>query len=386
MLGAILLFSLAIRLPALFIPHIENDEVVYQTLAQKVSVNINDYTLQGTSLIEQLPRAAYDQPLFWHPPLFIYCLALIKLLFGAAYEILLPILCGVLIVLATYLIARKLYSEEHGLISALIMSFCPILIFTSTKIWIETTSNFLMCGALFLLLTAAEKKKILFFFSAGVIWGFSLLAKQTSLAALPAVGYILFRQKMGLRNLLLFGGIFIVTALAINLPWLWHYYKVMGTISYGAQYKAIGEMAEMFLFVKANFSRPFYYYIYALPLVYPVYLFAYAGIFTKLRKRGDLTELIWALSFIGGLIFLIITKHSAPTIRLLVPALPALAILAADTVLRNKRILLPLLLVFLAYGLIVGILNNYLFQRADAYPLTDFLPLIQATPRAGTAI
>jgi len=55
-ISALLLFSLGMRLPAIFIPHIENDEVIYQTLAEKVSKNIHDYTLQGTPLIEQLPR------------------------------------------------------------------------------------------------------------------------------------------------------------------------------------------------------------------------------------------------------------------------------------------------------------------------------------------
>jgi len=78
---AIILFALAIRLPALFTWHIENDEIIYQVLADKVSKNFSDYSLQGTAILEQLPAEIYDKPLFHHPPLFIYWIILFKLLF-----------------------------------------------------------------------------------------------------------------------------------------------------------------------------------------------------------------------------------------------------------------------------------------------------------------
>jgi len=39
---SILLFALALRLTALFIPHNEVDKVIYLTLAEKVSQNFSD--------------------------------------------------------------------------------------------------------------------------------------------------------------------------------------------------------------------------------------------------------------------------------------------------------------------------------------------------------
>ena len=42
------MFAIALRLTALFIPHNEADEVIYLTLAEKVTQNFSDYTLQGT--------------------------------------------------------------------------------------------------------------------------------------------------------------------------------------------------------------------------------------------------------------------------------------------------------------------------------------------------
>lgn len=78
-LFAILVFSLALHLGALFLNHIEGDEVIYQTLAEKLSKNPLDYTLQGTYIINQLPET-HDKPLYVFIPLFFaYYLHLLKL-------------------------------------------------------------------------------------------------------------------------------------------------------------------------------------------------------------------------------------------------------------------------------------------------------------------
>ena len=77
-LVAIVLLALSMRLPALFTQHIENDEVILQVLAEKVSENPKDYSLQGTAVLDRLPKSVYDKPLFHHPPLFIYGLILFK--------------------------------------------------------------------------------------------------------------------------------------------------------------------------------------------------------------------------------------------------------------------------------------------------------------------
>lgn len=373
---AVILFSLAIRLPALFIPHIENDEVIYQTLAEKVSKNFNDYTLQGTPLISQLPKSAYDYPIFRHPPLFIWLLALIRRICGMKFEILLPIASGILTILVTYLIAKRLYSQEHGLISVLILSFCPILWFTSGKIWMETTFTLLTSLSFYILIIASDRKDWFWFGLAGLIFGLSLLTKHTSLGILPAAAYYIWRQKFPFKNLVIFGFCFFVAALLINLPWLYHYYKVMGTISYGNQYKVTQEYMDMFPFVKLVASRPFYYHFVALPFIYPVYLISWIGIFSKIRNRKDLSEVIWGLSFIIGFTSLGIIKYLGFNIRFLVPALPAFSILAADVIIRDKRIFYPLLIIFLSYGLLTGFLNIYIFQCADVFPISHFIPLL----------
>src|SRR3989338_2459976 len=104
-LFAILLFSLALRLPALFIPHTENDEIIYETLADKVSKNPLDYSLQGTTILEKLPKAIYDRPLYERPPLFVYLLAILRNGLGVRWGILLPIFAGTLTILALFGVA-----------------------------------------------------------------------------------------------------------------------------------------------------------------------------------------------------------------------------------------------------------------------------------------
>lgn len=375
MLGAIIFFSLAIRLPALFIPHIENDEVIYQTLAEKVSRNFNlkDYTLQGTPLISQLPRTHYDYPVFRHPPFFIWGLALIRRLFGVKFEILLPILAGILTILTTYLIAKRLYSPEHGITAALIISFCPILWLTSTKIWMETTVSFLLTLTFYILLIASDKKSWLWFCLTGLTFGFSLLTKHISLVLIPAIVYYLWRQHFSFKNLMIFSSCFFIVAALVNLPWFYYYYKIMGTIFYGNQYITTQEFMDMFPFVRMSTNRPFYYYFVTLPLISPVYLISWISVFNKIKQRKDLSEVVWSLSFILGFTSLIIIKYIGCNMRFIFPALPAFSILAAETIIRNKRIFYPLLIILLAYGFFTGFLNTYIFQCADAFPATFFL-------------
>jgi hypothetical protein len=124
---SIIMFAIALRLTALFIPHNEADEVIYLTLAEKVTQNFSDYTLQGTPLLAKLPKATYDQPIFLRPPLFVYLLAF----FGIFHaQVFLPLLSALGTLWTTSAIATKLSKQNNQIIlSCLVLSFCPILLF-----------------------------------------------------------------------------------------------------------------------------------------------------------------------------------------------------------------------------------------------------------------
>jgi len=106
-LGAILLFALALQLTTLFVPHNEGDEVIYLTLADKVSKNFTDYTLQGSPLLAKLPKATYDQPIFLRPPLFVYLLALFGIFNASLF---LPVLASLATLWTTSDLAKNFTS------------------------------------------------------------------------------------------------------------------------------------------------------------------------------------------------------------------------------------------------------------------------------------
>ncbi len=255
---AVIFFSLAIRLPSLFLPHIENDEVIYQTIAEKITKNLWDYSLQGTEILRQLPKAQYDYSIFRHPPLFIWLIALTKVIFGVRFQILVPIIFGILTIYFTFLIAKKLYSYKEALISAVILSFCPILYFVSGKLWIETQFTFLGSLSFYLLLLATEKNKWIWFSISGLVFGLSLLSKYTSLGILPAFCYYILQKKFPIKKLFLFSLSLLIAASILILPWLFYYYRILGADSYLRQFIPTPEYINMFPFCKMTYERPFY--------------------------------------------------------------------------------------------------------------------------------
>lgn len=373
---ALIFFSLVIRIPSLFLPHIENDEVIYQSVAEKITKDFSDYSLQGTVILNQLPKALYDYPIFRHPPLFIWCIALIRLLFGVPFQILVPIFSGVLTILLTILITNRLYSRKEGLVAGMILSFCPILYFVSGRIWIDALFIFLVVLSFYLLIIAVNKNNCLWFALSGLAFGLSLLTKYTSLGGALAFVYYVWTKKIPIKKLLLFAFSFFVAAALIILPWLFLYYKVLGSGSYVSQFKLIPEITNMFPFCKTISQRPLYYYFVRLFLVAPVYIFSIAYIFTKKKNTEDYTLITWVFSFLIGFTILGMLKIGGYVLRYIAPAMPMLSILAARFISnRNNRIWL-LFIILLAYGFLAGILNILFFQQADLDPVTYFMKLL----------
>lgn len=376
LLIAVLSFSIAIRLVTVFLPHIENDEVIYQTLAEKITKNFWDYSLRGTQILNQLPKAQYDYPIFRHPPLFIWFIALARMIFGAQFQILIPIVFGALIIWITFLIAKKLYSDKEGLISGVILCFCPILYFVSGKIWVETLFTFLTTLSFYLLILAADKRKIIWFVVSGLVFGLSLLAKYTSLGVLPAFIYYIARKKFPIKALFPFSMSFLMAASFIILPWIFYYYKIMGINTYMNQFKPTPEYLNMFPFCKMAMERPFYFYFTIPFLVAPIYLFSLISSYIFIKDKEDLTLPIWAFSFLLGFTLLGTCKILGYVVRYIVPATPPLAILAARFISGRNKIVLTLAIVLLAYGFFIGILNTLIFQMADIFPISYFMKLL----------
>lgn len=366
----VLLLSLSIRLPALFTRHIENDEVILQVLAEKASENPKDYSLQGTAILGQLPKIVYDKPLFHHPPLFIYGLTLFRNLLGVKCQILLPIFASVLTVLIIFAIGKELYDESVGLIAAFIFSICPIVLHASTKIWIDAVLTLFCTLSVYLSVLSVKREKAFWYILAGISFGLAVISKISALAIVAPIAYLFLKNFNAKRlpNVLYF----IIFSILIASPWLFIFYRTFGTF-FPWWIKPSEEPLRMFPFIKMAMARPWFFYFSNISAVAPIFLFAWIGMIKSIKHPDKWLEFIWVLCLILGFTLVGIMDLEGYVTRYIMPAIPALAILAAKILSTKNKILWIIACVFLAYGLSTAILNAFLFQVADVFPFFYFL-------------
>ena len=374
LIGVILL-SLSIRLPALFTRHIDNDEVILRVLAEKVSENFSDYSLQDTAILNQLPRVVYDRPLFHHPPLFIYGLILFKVFLGVKFQILLPVFAAALTVLVIFAIGKELYDDNAGLIAALIFSVCPIVLHASTKIWIDALLTLFCTLSVYLSILAVKKERVLWYILAGVSFGMAVLSKISALPILAPIAYLFLKKPLNKKKLINVS-CFLIFAVLVAGPWLFIFYKTFGTF-FPWWIKPSEEPLRMFPFIRMAMARPWFFYFSNITIVAPIYLFSWISMIKSIRRPNEWMECIWVLSFILGFTLVGIMGLEGYVTRYVLPAIPALAILSGRLIATGKKILWIVSCIFLAYGLTNAILNTYLFQVADVFSTFYFLNFLK---------
>lgn len=363
---SILLFALALRLPTLFLAHNETDEVIYLTLADKISKDFSDYTLQGTPLLSKLPKGTYDHPVFLRPPLFVYLLAFFRTFHA---ELLLPLLSGLAVLCVTFLITKKLADLNHlSILTFLILAFCPVLLFASVRILIDILLTLLVSLTVLLFILAIQKQTNFAFALAGVTFGLAVLTKETAVLVLPVLIYLNFKTGVSgnqFRVFLLFG----ITAMLIFSPWYYYFYKVTGSLFRGSD---ISEENLRIPFVNMMVNRSWYFYFLHSVLLAPIYLFGYFAIIERAKKKECLAAVIWVLSYFVPLTLYGLYGQGYQT-RYILPAVPALAVLSADGLYRLGHRAEIAAVVFLSYGLWTGILNSLLFNLADLFTPIQFI-------------
>lgn len=363
---SILFFALVLRTAIFFIPHNETDELIYLTLADKVSKDFFDYTLQGTPLLSKLPQGTYDHPLFLRPPLFVYLLAFLRTFHA---ELLLPLLSGLAVLCITFSITKKRAAGDHfALLAFLLVAFCPILLFASVRILIDIFLTLLVSLTVLLCTLATERKTNILFALLGATFGLAVLTKETAVLVLPVLVYLIFKSGVTwnqFRYLLFFG----ITALLISSPWFYYFYKVNGVFFLGTE---ISEENLRIPFVNMMVNRSWYFYFLHLVLLAPIYVFGYFAIVERVRNKECLAEVIWVLSYFIPLTFYGLSGQGYQT-RYILPAVPALAILTAESLYRLGHRAEILTVALLAYGLWTGILNSLLFKLADLLTPIQFI-------------
>jgi len=206
------------------------DEVVYYRMGTQVAKNWFDYHTipyawekenQGYHFPEYFFR-----PLYKHPPLFTFLIAITMKLFGPHIYSAAGIshIFGVLLILLTYLLGTLVFNRDVGLISAFFIYIDPVTIMTSQKIWPDTTMAFFMVLSVYLFILGLKKSRDIFFIFSGMAVGLAALTKYPGI--LPGIAILLYAALYEadlFKNRIFRIGYFIIP-LSLLAPWfVWNY-------------------------------------------------------------------------------------------------------------------------------------------------------------------
>jgi len=234
-LAVIFILSIFLRYYGYQQPHkLTFDEGLYaELLGEQLKENPGNYSTQvayqnitadGTWLPKYL-----DRPLFKHPPLYSYLIAINYKIFGSSElaAVSVSILFGSLMVLIIFLLGKQLYDERVGLLAAFFLCIDPVHWVCSERIWMETTLSFFILLAI--LFFAYGRKQESFLPWSGVSIGFALLTKYPGILPLFIIfSYALFVERSLLKK---FGfWLLCILSLAVFTPWLIWVWNVYGNL------------------------------------------------------------------------------------------------------------------------------------------------------------
>ena len=385
----ILVFAAFWRMPTFKLPHDNGDQLFYLGLAMKLdNFGLSEYTLRRMdvrgndfilgmffteeekgSVLKGLAAGGvpyYDEPLFHRPYGFPYILMLSHRIFSGGepylalkttarskkgrvysknadktwfsqfYAAIIPFIFSLLFILATYLLAKHLFSEKIALISAFLISISPIEILCSQKIWADTALSFFVILTVLLFFLARERNNMILSFLAGIACGIAILIKQSGgFIIITILIFHLWQHRSGILKLKRIGRILVdryllILILALLIVCSHWFYTVSGTYGnplYSPSKCGLHQQATWFM---ALSQRPRFLYLFSIPYLVPVFILAYFSILAGPFIKNFIDEkkaflIIWVLTFLGILMIM-----GAKENRYMLPAYPAIAILSAD--------------------------------------------------------
>ena len=185
-------------------------------------------------------------PTAWEPPLYPYFISGVFRVFGiysrasAVVVLAANSICSALTCVPIFLIARRMFSERVGIISAWAWALLPNVIFWCTRaVWETSLSALLLSVIIWLTLTLEDRDGWAPWFAFGLLWGVIALNGTSLLAFLPAAGLWAWyrRAKQQKKS---FGGVVLASLVffACIAPWLIRNYKTLG----------------QFIFIRDNFG------------------------------------------------------------------------------------------------------------------------------------
>lgn len=168
------------------------------------------------------PRVRYDPlrtHLIFYPPLYPYFIAVPYDLFGTLTAVKwAQALLGTLLVPAVGRIGARLFGAPAGLAAAALVAFYPDLVWFSAHFWSETLFMVLLWWSLERLLAADAAGSLRVTIAAALLWGLSILTRETLLYATPLAGLWLALRAPAPRGARR-GAVFVLVSLLTVAPW-----------------------------------------------------------------------------------------------------------------------------------------------------------------------
>jgi len=244
------------------------------------------------------------------------------------------------IIYLVYLIGKKLYNEEIGILSSVLISFTWIFFFFNARLYTEIPAVFFMLLAVYCFL---EEKNLL----SGFFLGLAVMSKFP--AGLLLIILLIFSWKK-IKNILEL----IIGSLVIIGPYLAFNY-----FYYGEPFSIILFAQEFLKYAGIwIFSQPWWYYLWEILKQNVLYVFALFGVYFAIKKKEYLLTTI----FVAFLIYFSIMAHKE--IRFAIMFLPFIAIIAVVgfmKVLKNKEslIIITLLIFIISFNVPLQVENEY---------------------------
>jgi len=321
---------LIVKLFSLFVAHdIWWDSAVYLGMGKYIYSSGNVGLWEGS------------RPLVWPLILgFFWRIGLDAVFFGKLFVALFSL--GIL--LLAYLIALDIFNKKIGIISALFLAFSQTFFLFSNILHAEIPSTFFVLLGFYYFL---RKKYSL----SGLFLGIAFMTRFFQIFAFFPLALILFylfiRKKVPYSDLFYFSLFFLIPVIP---------YFILNQFLYGNALHPFLLQSFMTKYTGWVFSQPFYFYFANLAKENILALFSVISLVFIFRKPS-LNTLSLSLLFLFLFVPYNLIAHKE--IRLLIPALPFLYILASfgllyfiDIFKKNKNLLLSLLLIiFLVSGI-----------------------------------
>jgi 4-amino-4-deoxy-L-arabinose transferase-like glycosyltransferase len=162
----------------------------------------------------------------FHPPLYPYFIGVVSSVFGGLTAVkVVQAAASVLVVPALGRLGRRLFGPAAGLLAALFAAVYPELVWFSVHFWVEALFVVILWWAFERLFAADESQAVRPAAAAGLVFGLSILARETALYFLPvAAVWLGWRRPNGLGRALAL----LLAAFAVVAPWTLRNHLVYG--------------------------------------------------------------------------------------------------------------------------------------------------------------